>query len=108
MQGMSKIGVALKALQEALPSLPMGTPLHSEVLSAVKSLTKHLTDAGQDQQHLLMTLLQMARSAQQSQPMQALMKAFPGGASGMGGPGGPPTLSGAGGPPTPGPMSMVH
>lgn len=91
---MADVGAAVKLLEGALPHIPMGSPLHSEVLNSTKSLIKHLQDGGDSNpQEQIMSLLNMARSAAQAQPMQALMRAYGGGA-----PGQPPAI---GAPPNP-------
>ena len=73
-KAMSDVRNAVKMLESALPNIPIGSPLHTEILNSTKALLKHLQpgdgNAGLD----LMSLLQMARGAAQAQPMQALMK----------------------------------
>lgn len=76
-KAMSDVRNAVKMLETALPQIPMGTPLHAEILNATKSLLKHLHPGDQSSGLELMSLLQMARHAAQAQPMQALQRAFP-------------------------------
>ena len=93
-KAMSDVRNAVQMLESALPHIPMGSPLHVELLNSVKSLTKHLAEDGSENKGLdLMSLLLMARSASQAQPMQALNRAFPGN------PNAPPAVSLPGGPP---------
>ena len=37
---MQKVKIAVQALQEALPSIPLGTPPHEAVMNSIKSLGK--------------------------------------------------------------------
>ena len=76
-KAMSDVRNAVKMLETALPNIPMGSPLHTEILNSTKSLLKHLSPGDGNSGLDLMSLLQMARSAQQSQPQQALQRAFP-------------------------------
>ena len=76
-KAMSDIRNAVKMLESALPNIPMGSPLHAEILNSTKSIIKHLQQGDGSAGLDLMSLLQMARGASQAQPMQALMKAFP-------------------------------
>ena len=90
---MSKVKMALEALQAALPSLPMGSELHTDVMKAVSSISKHLGDKGGGQGEGIQQLLEMLRNAKtQGPPPQAGM--LPGGAP-------PPPMPGAGAPPPP-------
>lgn len=74
---MADVRNAIKMLESALPNVPMGTPLHTEILNSTKSLLKHLPESDASPGIDLMSLVNMARQASQAQPMQALMKAFP-------------------------------
>lgn len=79
-KAMADVSAAVKILEGALPNIPIGSPLHSEVLNSTKSLIKHLQDGGESNpQEQIMSLLNMARSAAQAQPMQALMRMQGGG-----------------------------
>lgn len=69
---------AVKMLEEALPSIPLGAPLHEKVLSSVKSLLDALPDespelAGPQQTSLLSIL----RNNTQSAPLMALNRMQP-------------------------------
>lgn len=91
---MNDLQNALKMIEKALPALPMGSPMHGEVLKIASQLSKHL-QAGEGSHGLQMqSLLQMARQQAQSAPMQALARmqqpagappAMPGGGGGEGG-----------------------
>lgn len=78
--GLGKLGVALKALEDALPTIPMGTELHTKVLNITKDLSKELHSlqgSGEDKQAQIQALVQMARQASQQGPNQALAKMAP-------------------------------
>lgn len=94
-------------LEQALPNIPMGSPLHDDVLKTITNLGKHMQPGEGGQGMDMQSLLQMARQQAQQQPMSALSRMFPqqpnqppamppgGGAPGAGGPpvmptGGPP------------------
>lgn len=64
--------IALNALQDALPSLPMGSPLHSKVLKVTQELTKELQSSKEDPQLQIQSLVQMIRQAAQNAPMAGL------------------------------------
>jgi hypothetical protein len=97
-QGMTAVKLAVDALQKALPSLPMGTPLHGAVVKAVADISKHMEGQGSapDQNAILQQLMQMARGAQQQPQQNAMMQAFPAGGAGGAGGGAPPPGPGAG------------
>jgi len=76
-KAMSDVRNAVKMLESALPSIPIGSPLHGEILNSTKALLKHLQPGDGNSGLDLMSLLQMARGASTSQPMQALMKQAP-------------------------------
>lgn len=77
-KAMSDVRNAVTMLESALPHIPMGTPLHGEILNATKSLLKHLNAGDQNPGLDLMSLVQMARTQAQQQPMAALMRNFQG------------------------------
>jgi hypothetical protein len=43
---MTQIQNALAAMQQALPGLQAGTPIHRDVLRALQSLSRHMAQAG--------------------------------------------------------------
>ena len=93
-QGMAKVKLGLEALQAALPMIPMGSELHTDLMKAVSSITKHLGDKGGEggggQQ--IQQLLEMLRNAkmQGAPPQAGMMPGGPGGAPPPPGPGAPP------------------
>lgn len=75
-KAMSDVRNAVTMLESALPHIPIGTPLHSEILNATKSLLKHLQPGEQNAGIDLMQLVQMARQQAANQPMAAMMRQF--------------------------------
>jgi hypothetical protein len=66
--GMEKLKLSLKGLQEALPVLPMGAPLHTAVLKALTDISKALEKEGGGQGDpgaMIQQLVEMARAAKQ-------------------------------------------
>lgn len=93
---------AVNLLQKALPMIPLGAPLHAELLDTVKKISKHLTPEGENQGLQMQSLLQMARQSASQPPVAALARMY------GGGPNTPPATGGAPGaegiPPSPPPM----
>lgn len=95
---LSKLKMAVDALQEALPGIPMGTQLHKNVMSAISNIGKHMSEMQESPQMKAQQLLSMLGQIRAQQPNQALA------AMGGGAPGGQPmTPSLGGGMPTPPP-----
>lgn len=69
----------LKMLQRALPNIPMGTPLHTDVLKAVGSIAKHMGEAAGEQGLHAQSMMQMIRQQQAQAPQLAAMRAMGGG-----------------------------
>lgn len=98
-QGLGDIRIAVEQLQKALPSVPMGTELHTAVMDAIKKISTHMTQMQDSPQMKMQQLLQMIQRAKQAQPNQALAGMAGGGAPPGGAPGGgmpppaPPVLS---------------
>ena len=93
-QGLVKLKMAAEACQEALPDLPVGTPLHTACLNALRQLSRHLQQAPMGTQTT--QLQDMLRSNMRNQLMSQIMQSQ----QGQGGAGGPPG-AGGGGPPMP-------
>ena len=101
---MTGVKVGVEALQKALPSLPMGSKLHSTILKALQDIPKEMeTGMGGGPGAEVQQLIAMARNAQTQPQRAAMMSMFPSG----GGPGGggapPPPAPPGGGAPPPGP-----
>lgn len=76
-QAMSLIRNALEMFQKALPMIPMGSPLHGDVLKATSSISKHMEHGEGNKGVDMQSLLQMARGASQQSPVQALNRMHP-------------------------------
>lgn len=86
---LAKIKTAVELLQQALPSIPMGTPLHADVLDCTKKLAKNIGDKGGNESNQIQALLSAVKNAQQQAPMGAMARMFPqGGAPAMPAPAG--------------------
>ncbi len=67
--GAEKLKLGLKALQEALPSLPMGSSIHTAVLKALIDIGKAVEKEGGakgDPGAMIQQLVEMARNAKQA------------------------------------------
>lgn len=88
---MMKIRGIVKQLEEALPGIPVESPLHMKALAAVKSLLDAMPEESQDnagpQQVNLMNLI---RQNAQNAPQAALAKLMQGGGGGAPGGAAPP------------------
>ena len=65
---------AVKMLEQALPLIPMGTPLHEKIHKVALDLSKELTQGEENPALQMQQLVQMLRMASQQQPMGALSK----------------------------------
>lgn len=91
---LTKIKTAVEMLQQALPAIPMGTPMHADILDVTKKLAKHLgDDKGGGESNQIQALLAAIKQAQQQAPQNAMAKMMP--------PQGAPAMPGAGAPPPP-------
>jgi hypothetical protein len=79
-QAMSLVRNGLEMFQKALPLIPMGSPLHSDLLKATANISKHMDQSASNKGVDLQSLLQMARQSSQQSPVQALNRMHPGGA----------------------------
>lgn len=69
---------AVQMLEKALPNIPMGTPLHSDILQVTVKLSKHLKPEEASSGLQIQSLLQQARQTSKSAPMQAMARLYPG------------------------------
>ena len=76
-QAMSLVRNALEMIQKALPMLPMGSPLHGDLLKAVSSMSKHIDQSQMNKGVDLQSLLQMVKQSSQQSPMAALNRMQP-------------------------------
>lgn len=72
--GHQKLMIAMQALQDALPSLPMGSELHSKVLKVTQELTKELQSTREDPQLQIQSLVGMIKQLAQQAPNPALQR----------------------------------
>jgi len=102
---LSQVREAIKILEKALPNLPTGSDPYKAVLSAIQSVSRHVTPSAEVPGVQQTTLRDMQQNAQQSGMLQSVMRSLGGGGGGPPGPAGLPAPSG--GPPAPGgaPMS---
>lgn len=77
---MVKVKNALQMLQEALPLIPMGDELHTEILNSVKGLSKHLKKGEESPQLDIASLLNSIKQKTQMAPQAAMARQFAGGA----------------------------
>lgn len=75
MAAIAKVRTALLLIQTALPSLPMGSDFHNDLLKTVTQLAKHIPDTGvgadqQQIQQLRMAAQQVAQQAPHAQLAQ--------------------------------------
>jgi hypothetical protein len=92
---LKKVQAGVHAFEEALPMIPMGSPLHAKLLKVTAEVAKEISELGEkggDAQGQIQQLLQMARSTAQSAPMQAMSRMFTP-------PNAPPAMAGGGAPP---------
>jgi hypothetical protein len=77
---MVKVKNAIQLLQEALPLIPMGDELHTEILNSAKSLSKHLKKGDESPQLDIASLLNTIKQKAASAPQAAMARQFAGGA----------------------------
>jgi hypothetical protein len=75
-QAMSKITAAIKMLEEALPLVPMGNELHTEILKSAQSLSKHMKQGEESPALTSASIQNMLKSNAQSAPMNAMARMF--------------------------------
>ena len=97
-QAAALVGNALKALQEALPAIPMGSELHTTILDVVKKLITVAKSEQPDPHAQLQELIRNARESSAGGPQAALSRMAPPPS------GGPPALPA---PPPGGPSAMA-
>lgn len=85
---LTKIRNALQMLEQALPEIPMGMPMHTDVLKAVQNLSKHLAEGAESKGLDIQSLIQATKQSAQSAPLAAMQRMFAGG----GGANSPPAL----------------
>jgi hypothetical protein len=76
-QAMSLVRNGLEMFQKALPLIPMGSPLHADLLNTVAKVSKHMEQNEGNKGVDIQSLLQMARQSSQQSPVQALNRMAP-------------------------------
>lgn len=77
---MTKISSGMKMIQEALPLIPMGSEIHTEVLKAVTSLSKVMNKEGESPTTPkldISSVLQMIKQHTQNAPQNAMARMLP-------------------------------
>lgn len=76
---LQQLVAAADLVKKATAALPMGTPIYGKALKISTDLNKLLEEAQAEQrpQQMIQTLMQAARQAHQSAPMQALARIAP-------------------------------
>ena len=69
-----KIRNALKMMQEALPLIPMGDPLHAELLKTVQSIAKHIKQEESNPQLEQAAMISQLRQQAQQAPQAAIAR----------------------------------
>lgn len=77
LQAMQKLQSAARLITEALPQIPMGTPLHTKALKIATDLNKELGSAKEGIQQQVQTLLQAIQAAKQSGQTDIMNRAMP-------------------------------
>ena len=75
-QAQAMIAVAMKQLQMALPNIPMGSPLHADIMKAVSSISKHMKAAGGGEGQEANLLVQQLRQMQKQAPQMAALRSM--------------------------------
>lgn len=76
-QALSLVRNAVEMMQKALPMIPMGSPLHGDLLKATSTISKHMEQGQGNKGVDVQSLLQMARQASQQSPLAALNRMHP-------------------------------
>lgn len=77
---MAKISSGMKMIQEALPLIPMGSEIHTEVLKAVTSLSKVMNKEGESPTTPkldISSIMQMIKQHTQNAPQNAAARMMP-------------------------------
>ena len=67
-----KLHAAAQLINDAIPQIPLGTPLHTETLKIATNLNKHLGDAKEHAQGTVQTMLQAIQQMKQNPRLGAL------------------------------------
>lgn len=97
-QAMAKLSAAAQMVNDALPMIPLGTPLHTATLKVATDLNKHLGDAKSTMQEQVQQLMQAVAAQKQQGQMATLNRVAPP-------PNQPPAMAPPGAPPGGMPMA---
>lgn len=73
----AKLHGAAQLINEAIPQIPLGTPLHTEVLKIATNLNKHLGQAKEQVQDTIQEMIQAVQRMRQNPQMGALTQGAP-------------------------------
>jgi len=76
-QAMEKLSGAAQLINEAIPQIPIGTPLHAAILKVATELSKQMGEAKEKAQATAQTLMQSIAAARQNPQMAALQRMAP-------------------------------
>ena len=77
LQAMQKLAAANQMINDAIPQIPMGTPLHTKVMKISMELTKELGTATDNMKQQVPALLQQLQAAKAQNQMGMLQTAAP-------------------------------
>ena len=72
-----KLHAAAQLINDALPQIPLGTPLHTAALKIATDLNKHIGEAKENAQGTVQTMLQAIQQMKQNPQMAALHQGGP-------------------------------
>jgi hypothetical protein len=76
-QAMELLSVAQKAVNDALPKIPIGSKVHAKVLKLLGDLGKIVSEAGEEIHANMQTMMQMMSSMKNDGQMRALNQVAP-------------------------------
>jgi hypothetical protein len=72
-----KLTAAAQLVNDALPMIPLGTPLHAAALKIATDLNKHLGEAKENAQNTMQTMVQHIQQLRQAPGLGALNQGAP-------------------------------
>lgn len=69
---LEKLHAAAQLINDAIPQIPLGTPLHTEVLKIATNLNKHIGEAKEQAQGTIQTMLQAIQQMRQNPRLGAM------------------------------------
>lgn len=95
---MAQVREAIKILEQALPKLQTGTDPYKSVLSAIQSISKHVSPSAEVPGVQQTALRDLQQSAGKNAALEQVMRSLGGAGAGAGAGGGQPPMAPAGGP----------